>query len=39
MIDARPLSGDLLLRTARPGDAAELAEFNASVHADETIPR
>ena len=38
MIDARPLSGDLLLRTARPGDAAELAEFNASVHADETIP-
>jgi Acetyltransferase (GNAT) domain len=38
VIDARPLSGDLVLRTARPGDGAELAEFNVSVHADETTP-
>ncbi len=42
MIDPRPLpgpgSGGLVLRTARAGDAAELAEFNASVLADESIP-
>jgi GNAT superfamily N-acetyltransferase len=37
MIEARPLPDDLVLRTARATDAAELAEFNASVHADETI--
>ena len=42
MIDPRPLPGPggagLVLRTARPGDAAELAEFNASVLADDSIP-
>jgi hypothetical protein len=38
MIEARPLSDGLVLRTARPADVDELADFNASVHADETIP-
>jgi Acetyltransferase (GNAT) domain len=42
MIDPRPLPGSvgagLVLRTARAGDAEQLAEFNASVHADDTIP-
>ncbi len=33
----RPLGDGLLLRTARPSDEQELAEFNAAMHADEGL--
>ena len=38
LIGRRPLADGLVLRTATPDDAAELAEFNATQHADDDLP-
>ena len=35
----RPLGDGLVMRPARMGDGAELAEFNATMHADDSLPR
>ena len=34
----RDLGGGLVLRSARPGDAEELAEFSGAIQADEDVP-